>query len=74
MRSNDYTHGGSAGKNLILLLRSLINIAGFTALWFGISQLNVDKDIGTICTVAGGIITCFGLWFNLITPIIRKKR
>ena len=31
-RSNEFTHGGSVGKNLVLLLRALLNLISFAAL------------------------------------------
>lgn len=78
-RSHEFTHGGSIGKNLGLLLRSFLNIVSFCALWFGLSQLGAEKVvfglpdvIPAFCTAAGGIGTLILLAINLFLPFSHR--
>ncbi len=74
-RSNEYTHGGSAGKNIYLLLRALLNLIAFGALFFGLSP--VAAPLGTVQTViiiAGAVLLVLCLWLNLIGPFIHRKK
>lgn len=74
-RSNEYTHGGSAGKNIYLLLRALLNVIAFAALFFGLSPMAADLgSIATIITIAGAVLLVLCLWINLIAPFIHRKR
>lgn len=74
-RSNEYTHGGSAGKNIYLLLRALLNVIAFAALFFGLSPMAADLgSIATIITIAGAGLLVLCLWINLIAPFIHRKR
>lgn len=80
-RSHEFTHGGSIGKNIGLLLRSFLNILFFGALWFGLSQLGAEKVafglpevIPTFCTAAGGIGTLILLFINLFLPFSHRAR
>ncbi len=73
-RSNEYTHGGSAGKNIYLLLRALLNIVAFGALFFGLSMTEKLGSIATVITIAGGVLLVICLWVNLIAPFIHRKK
>lgn len=74
-RSNEYTHGGSAGKNIYLLLRALLNIVAFAALFFGLSPMaSALGAIATIITIAGAVLLVLCLWINLISPYIHRKK
>lgn len=78
-RSHEFTHGGSIGKNIGLLLRSFLNILSFGAFWFGLSQLDAEKIVfglpefvPTLCTAAGGIGTLILLAVNLFLPFSHR--
>ncbi len=74
-RSNEYTHGGSAGKNIWLLLRAVLNIVAFGALFFGLSP--IAAKLGTTATliaIAGAVLLVICLWVNLIAPFIHRKK
>lgn len=80
-RSNEFTHGGSVGKNLWLLLRALVNVIAFAALWFGLSQLGAEKVmfglpdfLPLVLTIAGGVLTVFFLYVNLFAPFAHRKK
>jgi hypothetical protein len=74
-RSNEYTHGGSAGKNIYLLLRALLNIVAFAALFFGLSPMAQKLDsLATVVTIAGAVLLVICLWINLIAPFIHRKK
>ena len=74
-RSNEYTHGGSAGKNIYLLLRALLNIVAFAALFFGLSPMASSLGTAaTIITIAGALLLVLCLWINLIAPFIHRKK
>ena len=74
-RSNEYTHGGSAGKNIYLLLRALLNIVAFAALFFGLSPMAQSLgSLATVVTIAGGVLLVLCLWINLIAPFIHRKK
>lgn len=67
-RNNEYTHGGSVGKNFVLLFRSLFNIASFAVLIWGITMISLPLS------TAGAALTAVCLWANLIHPMIVRKR
>ncbi len=74
-RNNEYTHGGSAGKNIYLLLRSLLNIVAFAALFFGLSPMAKEMGaVSTVITIAGAVLLVVCLWINLIAPYIHRKK
>lgn len=72
MAKQGYTHGGSAGKNLVLLIRAIINIIAFGVLWYGIA--NSGSDIALVCVIAGGILLAGCIWLNLISPFIHRVK
>ena len=74
-RSNEYTHGGSAGKNIYLLLRAILNTLAFAAFFVGIYMiLTTPGTLATVVTVAGGLFLIACLWFNLIAPYVHRKK
>ncbi len=74
-RSNEYTHGGSAGKNIYLLFRALLNIVAFGALFFGLSPMSAELGtLAIVITIAGGVLLVICLWVNLIAPFIHRKK
>ncbi len=74
-RSNEYTHGGSAGKNIYLLLRAILNTVAFAALFFGIYMIKSNPGtLATVITIAGGVFLVACIWFNLIAPYIHRKK
>ena len=74
-RSNEYTHGGSAGKNIYLLLRAILNIVAFAALFFGLSPMAAELGtFATVLTIAGAVLLVVCLWINLIAPVIHRKK
>ncbi len=75
-RSNEYTHGGSAGKNMYLLLRALLNIIAFGALFFGLSPMaeKLGGNIALIITIAGAVLLGICFWSNLAAPFIHRKK
>ena len=74
MKSSEYTHGGSAGKNLGLLLRALFNLIAFAALWVGIWMERNDMALALSFLIGGGALCVIGLIWNLIGPIVHAKR
>ncbi len=73
-RSNEYTHGGSAGKNIVLLLRALLNIVSYAALFFGLCMMETLGTTAIVITVAGAILSVICLWVNLVTPFVNRKK
>lgn len=80
-RSNEFTHGGSVGKNLVLLLRALLNLISFAALWFGLSQWGADTVlfglpafVPTLCTFGGAGLCVLCLIVNLIGPFAHRVK
>ncbi len=80
-RSNEFTHGGGVGKNIGLMLRALLNVLSFGALWFGLSQIGAEKiifnlpdTVPTLCTAAGGIGTLILLAVNLFLPYAHRAK
>lgn len=75
-RNGEYTHGGSAGKNMKLLSRALADIAAFAATWVGLWMLCSGKGnrIGLPLTLVGAVVLGICLWTNLIVPMARKNR
>lgn len=67
-KSNEYTHGGSVGKNLMLLLRSLLNIVAFGLLVWSIPAGSMPASLG------GAALSAVCLWVNLIQPMLVRKR
>lgn len=74
MKSKEYTHGGSAGKNIWLLFRAVLNLIAFAALWFGLAQMESGSALSFICLVAGGAGTVFCLFVNLIFPFLHQVK
>ena len=62
-RSNEYTHGGSAGKNVGLLLRALLNLIAFGAFWLGLLGMTTDAvtvpapPLALALTLGGGALS-----------------
>ncbi len=80
-RSNEFTHGGSVGKNLALLLRALLNSISFALLWFGMSQwgtaaplFKLPSLVAPVCTLSGAALTVLCLVLNLIVPLSRRVK
>ncbi len=74
-RSNEYTHGGSAGKNIYLLLRAILNLITFGALFFGLSPMGAGLGtLSTVITIGGAVLLAICLWINLIAPWIHRKK
>lgn len=80
-RSNEFTHGGSVGKNLGLLLRAIANVIAFALLFFGISQLGaaavlfgLPSSLPLICTILGGVLTALFLYLNLFAPFAHRVK
>lgn len=73
MRNNDYTHGGSAGKNLILLFRALANIVAFAAMWYGTATLE-SGVVSVICAFGGAALSAVLIYLNLISPFIHRAK
>lgn len=74
-RSNEYTHGGSAGKNIYLLFRAILNTVAFAAFFFGVYMILTNPGaLATVVTVAGGGMLVACIWFNLIAPYIHRKK
>jgi drug/metabolite transporter superfamily protein YnfA len=70
MINNEFTHGGSAGKSFVLLLRSLINIAAFAAFWYGIVYWG--EPSGRLIAIGGGVLLALCLIWNLYVPIAHR--
>lgn len=80
-RSNEFTHGGSVGKNIALMLRAILNILSYAVLWFGISQLGAEAVIfglptflPLLCTIAGGALCVLFLYVNLFLPYAHRVK
>lgn len=80
-RSNEFTHGGGVGKNIGLMLRALLNILFFGALWFGLAQIGAGKVlfglpefVPALCTAAGGTGTLILLAVNLFLPFAHRAK
>jgi len=58
-------------KNCSLLLRCIISLASFVALWTGIVLYNAS--FGIYLLVIGAAATVFSLVINIIMPIIKLK-
>lgn len=74
MKNKEYTHGGSAGKNLGLLLRALFNLIAFAALWAGIWMAGNDMPLALPLIIGGGVLCVIGVIWNFIGPIAHAKR
>ena len=74
VKSKEYTHGGSAGKNIWLLLRAILNLVAFAALWGGFARMESGTAFSFICLVAGGAGTVFCLFVNLIFPFLHRVK
>ena len=74
MKSKNYTHGGSAGKNIWLLLRAIFNLFAFAALWVGLAQMESGTAFSFICLVAGGAGVMICLFVNLIFPFLHRVK
>ena len=78
-RSNEYTHGGSAGKNIGLLLRALLNLIAFGAFWVGLLGMTTDAvavpapPLALMLTLGGGVLCVLLLFVNLLGPACSKK-
>ncbi len=79
--SNEFTHGGGVGKNIGLMLRTLLNILFFGALWFGLAQIGAGKVlfglpefVPALCTAAGGTGTLILLAVNLFLPFAHRAK
>lgn len=68
-RDNNFTHGGSVGKNLWLLLRALLNVGAFFLLVFSIGK---KAEWYYIVASAALLLICIGL--NLLIPLVRRKK
>ena len=68
-RSNDFTHGGSVGKNLVLLLRAIVNVIAFFALGYCIAN-----GINIAVTLSSATLLVLCVWFNLVYPWIHRKK
>ncbi len=73
-RSNEYTHGGSAGKNIVLLLRALLNIVSYIALFFGHYMMETLGTTAIVITIAATVLFVICLWVNLVTPFVNRKK
>lgn len=80
-RSGEFTHGGSDGKNLVLLLRAIPNIIAYALTWFGLGTwlpadplVSLPEGIPMCCTIIGAVFTVFLLVVNLITPYTHRVK
>ncbi|GEM_PF-4332909 len=78
---NEFTHGGSNGKNAGLLFRSLLNMLSFVATIVGVWGLTTPRGaallgdkIAIIVTVAGAVVLGICTWNNLVLPMARQNR
>ena len=74
-KSGQFTHGGSNGKNMTLLLRALLNIISYALLWFGLAAwlpesplIALPSPVPAVCTIAGAALTIVLLVLNLFKP------
>ena len=67
MSRSEYTHGGSFLKNLLLLLRALVNILAFAGAGYG--YVNGDTVVIIIAAALMVVLICS----NLVVPYIRRK-
>lgn len=80
MSKATFTHGGSVGKNLWLLIRALMNLASFSLLWFGIAQWNAEEvlfrlahPVPEICACVGGGLCLLCVVFQLVGPLVNRS-
>lgn len=78
-RSNDFTHGGSVGKNLVLLLRALLNIFSFGVFGYGASQFALPTEgfvfgLNELCFYGGAVLCLFCLVVNLFAPFAHRGK
>lgn len=79
--SNEYTHGGSAGKNVGFLFRAILNTVSFAFLWFCVYLVTAPNPFillsSTITTVLFGVacgLLVLLLCINLFGPFIHRKK
>lgn len=65
-------HGGSFGKSLLLLLRSISNLIAFAVLWYGL--ISGVAIIGIPLWIPGAILTAICIACNLILPCIAASK
>lgn len=71
--NHEFTHGGSVGKNLGLLLRGWGNMIAFIALWFGL--ITYEKySFSLWLIIGGGALSLLFLFVNLILPYLHRKK
>ncbi|MBQ3927598.1 MAG: hypothetical protein II710_03025 [Clostridia bacterium] len=70
----NYTHGGSAGKNMALLLRALFNLAGIVLLCIGCVEWNFGASPMPVIGWIGLGISAVGLIVNLILPFLHRTK
>ena len=68
-RNNNFTHGGSVGKNIGLLLRALCNVFAFFLLFF-----SLGKKAEWYYIVASAALCFILLGVNLLIPLARRKK
>lgn len=83
-RSNEFTHGGSVGKNLVLLLRALLNIVSFTLFGYGAAMFGTANPdnilffnsmlVPNFCLVGGAIMCIFCAVVNLFIPFAHRVK
>lgn len=66
---NEFTHGGSVGKNILLLLRALVNVFAFFLLFY---CLGTSAAWYYVLAAAAFAFICLAL--NLALPFIRRKK
>ena len=71
-RNNEYTHGGSAAKNLGLLLRALLNLLSFGALWFAL--LTPAFAYRTPVLIGGAVLCAICFVLNLLEPMLHATK
>lgn len=67
MSKSEYTHGGSFLKNLVLLLRALVNIFAFAGAGYGFVHDNM-----AVIAIAAALLAVL-ICSNLLVPYIRRK-
>ena len=80
-KSGQFTHGGSNGKNLSLLMRALGNIIAYALLWFGLATwlpesplITLPTGIPMCCTIVGAALTVLLLVANLFSPYSHRVK
>ena len=80
-RSNEFTHGGSVGKNVALMLRAILNILAYGVMWFGImlwigsfTLFTIPSPIPLIMTIAGAVCVVILLVVNLFGPFAHRVK